>query len=316
MRTFVRLLLTLGLAAALVAAESELAHAMELVYYYSKYQTEFAVYGKKADWIAPDCFDQANRRCNFNEFVSYIKFGRIRGGPEIIEENAKFNWQDKNEVLRTVTKMAGLKTGGQLYMSGNVAISRVLPPQKSVNGLYQKLQEFDTLVKNEIDAMSAGDAKNQARAMHLDSTNKLLAAVIQLRKATRDALIYQELIAKFSPTGKFDKVYEYQDPDGKTQRFAPIQWVANEVTLWGRTYKQYNEEKTAEKSPQLRDPVLYKRVTDHIELWEKDGSKGKGEGLIYYNPTRSGTNKSHAHIIKLQQTTSARFRGAPLPGCD
>lgn len=64
---FLGLLLTLALAAAFVAAESELAHAMEIIYFYTKYQTEFEVYGENADWIAPDCAKGRETRCTFNE---------------------------------------------------------------------------------------------------------------------------------------------------------------------------------------------------------------------------------------------------------
>jgi hypothetical protein len=63
-------LLTLALAATLVAAESELAHAMEYVCFYSKYQTEGIAYPGQSSstyWIANDCGTRLNRRCTFNE---------------------------------------------------------------------------------------------------------------------------------------------------------------------------------------------------------------------------------------------------------
>lgn len=55
------------LAAAFVAAESELAHAMEMVYMYSKYQTERVVYNE-GFWLAPGCKGSgAKGGCSFNQ---------------------------------------------------------------------------------------------------------------------------------------------------------------------------------------------------------------------------------------------------------
>jgi hypothetical protein len=60
----------LALVAFLAAAESELAHAMELVYMFSKYETERTVY-TGSFWLANGCQGSGLRGgCSFNQ-VSY-----------------------------------------------------------------------------------------------------------------------------------------------------------------------------------------------------------------------------------------------------
>lgn len=60
--------LILALAAAFAVAESELAHAMEVIYWYSKYETERAIFSKGPYWVAPGCSNLVGgRKCSFNE---------------------------------------------------------------------------------------------------------------------------------------------------------------------------------------------------------------------------------------------------------
>lgn len=65
-------LFALVLAVTHVAAESELTHAMEMVFMFSKYEVERAVYDS-GFWLAPNCKGTGLKGgCSFNE-VSFTK---------------------------------------------------------------------------------------------------------------------------------------------------------------------------------------------------------------------------------------------------
>jgi hypothetical protein len=136
-------------------------------------------------------------------------------------------------------------------MAGNVSPKRVLPNLgiNGITGLYDKLQEFDKLVAIDIAKMPDGDAKSTAKAMLDASNERILPAATELRTATREQKLYEEMVKKFSPTGKFDKVYEYEK-DGKTLRFDPIQWVVQKTNLWGRDFQYINVGETRKNNKQ------------------------------------------------------------------
>ncbi|KAM7184574.1 hypothetical protein V8F33_012910 [Rhypophila sp. PSN 637] len=185
--------------------------------------------------------------------------------------------------------MAGLKDpsdsrGERLYMAGDVPASRVDAKSNGITGLFRRFEEFDRLVAADIAKMPDGADKTNAKAS-LDGSNNVLKAANDLRIATRNQKLHDELMKKFSPTGKLDKIYEYEK-DGKTLRFDPVH---------------------AKKNPQMNDPILEKRIKDHINLFISDGSNGKGAGLINYDPRYLGTNQRHQRIITIQQTVGKAY---------
>ncbi|KAK4208722.1 hypothetical protein QBC37DRAFT_404999 [Rhypophila decipiens] len=105
---------------------------------------------------------------------------------------------------------------------------------------------------------------------------------------------------KFPPTGKLDKVYEYQK-DGKTLRFDPMQWVVEKKQLWGLEFQTINVPEGAKRNPQINDPILKVRIQAHINLFNNDGEDQRGKGLINYDPRNAGTNGRHQHVIATQK---------------
>jgi len=59
--------LVLALAAVFAVAESELAHAAEIIYFYAKYDQEHTIYKNGLFWVAPGCDNILKRKCSFNE---------------------------------------------------------------------------------------------------------------------------------------------------------------------------------------------------------------------------------------------------------
>ncbi|CAK7223416.1 hypothetical protein SBRCBS47491_005201 [Sporothrix bragantina] len=311
MKLFSGLFLLL-LAVLRVAAESELAHAMEMIYMFSKYQIERAVY-PSGYWLAPSCRPPGKGACTFNEFVSYIKRGTITGAPEIIELNGKFDWTNHATVQKVATKLSTMPLDPAkpqvLYMAGEMSVNRVYPKVHTFTALYNSMKDFDKQVKTDIDAMTDVAAKARAQNMLLLSNNQLLKSSHDLRTYTRRQKLRNELTKKFSPKGKFDSVYQYTDENGKTQRFDPIQWVEEKGTLWGRSFTVINMDETEKKNPQMLNDILKGRVQDHIALFNSDGSDGKGAGLMEYDPQYAGTNGRHEAVIKLQKEVGVSFQG-------
>ncbi|KAH8879283.1 hypothetical protein GQ53DRAFT_854992 [Thozetella sp. PMI_491] len=297
----------LALAALFAAAESELAHAMELVLMYSKYKTERFLFSSDY-WVAAGCVD-----CDFNKFVSYLKRGVTTNAPEIIEGIAKFDWTDKAKVQTVVTKMATMPDPAQpskLYMAGDFAVFRVNNGYNGFKALFENfLADFDKEVTDFINGMTDATKKATATDM-LTKSNTILGYAKELRGATMDQKLYEELIKKFSPTGQNDLVYQYQDESGATKRWDPIKWVPDDKTLWGRKYTKIDLQSSRYANPQMLDPILKQRIKDHVSLFEKDGTNGRGAGLINYDPQYPGTNGRHKTIVNAQKKLYDAF---PLP---
>lgn len=253
-----------------------------------------------------------NASSHHAQFVSYVKRGTITGAPEIIELNKKFDWTNHAEVQKVVTKLSTMPANParpqELYMAGDLTANRVNPKVNSFSALYNSFTNFDKQVGPDIDKMSDFTAKSKAQNMYLLSNNEILKAAYNLRDATRREKLHDELIKKFSPTGKFDAVYQYTDADGKAQRFDPIQWVEDKTVRWGRTYTTINQGQTEAKNPQLSNDILKQRVQDHVALFNRDGEDGKGKGLINYNPRYAGTNARHLAVVNLQKAVGVSFQ--------
>lgn len=196
----------------------------------------------------------------------------------------------------------------QLYMAGDLSAGRVNPNVNGFTGLYTSFENFDKQVAADIDKMSAGADKTTAKTMLDVSNNNILKAAFDLRSATRFEKLHDELTKKFSPSGKNDKVYEYTDQDGNTKRFDPVQWVVEKKTLWGRSFNSINLQKSAEKNPQMNDPILKQRIQDHIKLFNSDGEDGKGKGLMVYDPRYAGTNGRHQNVIDKQNKVGSAYQ--------
>ncbi|CAK7205465.1 hypothetical protein SEUCBS139899_008240 [Sporothrix eucalyptigena] len=309
---FLSFLLALVLAITHVVAESELTHAMELVYMFSKYETERVVYDS-GFWLAPNCKGAGLKGgCTFNEFVSYVKRGTVTGAPEIIELNKKFDWTNHAEVQKVVTKLSTMPLDparpGELYMAGEMSVRQVNPKTTSFTGLYNSMENFDKQVAADISKMTDLTAKTKAQKMLSLSNDEILMAAYKLRDTTRLEKLRDELVKKFSPNGKFDAVYQYTDADGKAQRFDPIQWVEEKTNLWGRTFTTINREKSETKNPQMANEILFDRVSKHVKLFNEDGEDGKGKGLMVYNPKFAGTNARHLAVVNLQKKVGVAFQ--------
>jgi hypothetical protein len=247
-----------------------------------------------------------------SQFVSYIKRGITTGAPEIIELNKKFDWTSHAEVQKVVTKLSTMPANParpqDLYMAGDLTASRVNPKTNSFSALYNSFTNFDKQVGADIDKMTDVTAKSSAQKLFLSSNDQILMAAYKLRDATRREKLRDELVKKFSPTGRFDAVYQYTDADGKMQRFDPIQWVEDKMNLWGRTYTTINQVQTEAKNPQMANDILHQRVEDHVALFNKDGEDGKGKGLMVYNPKYAGTNARHLAVVNLQKKVGVAFQ--------
>ena len=76
--------LVLALAAVFAIAESELAHSVEIIYYYAKYDQERTIYKQGPYWVAPGCSDfVGGRKCSFNEASILFSYHLIKLRPPV-----------------------------------------------------------------------------------------------------------------------------------------------------------------------------------------------------------------------------------------
>lgn len=253
------------------------------------------------------------------QFVSYVKRGTTNGAPSIIELNGKFDWTNHAEVQRVATKLSTMPANParpqELYMAGDMTASRVNAKVNSFSALYNSFKAFDKQVSADIDKMDGSTdegfkTKTLAQKMFSSSTDGILLAANKLRDATRREKLRNELVKKFSPTGKLDAVYQYTDADGKAQRFDPIQWVEDKTVQWGRTFTTINLGQTEAKNPQMLNDILKQRVQAHVALFNSDGEDGKGKGLMVYDPRYAGTNARHLAVINMQKEVGIAYQNS------
>lgn len=261
------------------------------------------------------------------QFASYLKLGRVGTPPalDIITSNGKFNWQNTDTVQSVANKLAGLADPGdasKLVMAGDTQASRVIQSYTdsggkkiNVNGiaaLWRGFKEFNTQTVDYVKNLPDGDAKTNAKRMLDFSENTLLKATYDLRSASSQQKLYDEMSKKFS-TGKFDEVYKYTDSEGKTKYYDPIKWNAPKTTIWGKQFQRIDLQATINDNPQmlLNNDDLLNKVKAHKAIFDTDGKPpGTGKGLLNWDPRFPTSNSNHQFIIDEQRKIGQAYLGA------
>ncbi|KAL8393757.1 hypothetical protein RB595_003487 [Gaeumannomyces hyphopodioides] len=103
-------LFTLLLVFSFVHAESELAHAIERIFWWSQYQLEGYVFPNRpaeSHWVGPDCIKPPKTgRCDFNEFVSWITRGKLDRAPDVLGKHPPSFFTNPQSVVEVAQRMA------------------------------------------------------------------------------------------------------------------------------------------------------------------------------------------------------------------
>ncbi|KLU91337.1 hypothetical protein MAPG_09858 [Magnaporthiopsis poae ATCC 64411] len=251
-------LFAIWLVSSFVHAESELAHAVERIFWWSQYQLEgYLVTDPEDRRIAPYCGSKkkGGRRCNFNEFVSYITRGTITNAPDVLNGRAPDFFKNPRLVVKVAEEMA-LTTDpfkrGALYMRERLIVQNTLDKFRSFPAAYAECVVFRNDMQTRINNLPAGRSAAIPQD-YLNSGKALLGDILKLRSGTNSNLQREWMEKRFKDIKNFE--YQYTDENGQVKRYKEAIDIRTQRESWGsKSWVGLKLEETQNNDARLQDP--------------------------------------------------------------
>ena len=217
----------------------------EMLYYWTVYDLDVAVWGVHNGYIATNCLGSGKgKRCSFNEFVNFIVLGDASDKPSYYDMSSDYAMAPGDVMVIVGTLEDKLKTPA-------AAFDRLVRGRRSAVGVWNDLGF----------AVDKGSVEGAAKDIGVDRLLKnartVLGAVSEVRASILHSNIRAQLVARVK-----DVVW---------------QTVQRESAFVGKPWQEIEWEKTVEKYPDMKDPNsrLFKEVTEALDKFYQDKTNAK-----------------------------------------